>query len=462
MPRPPGARPGARSAACAILERVEAGRGHSNALLAALPEGMKERDRALATELVYGVLRRRTVLDRVLERASKRPLHTLDPPVLSCLRVAVYQIHYLTRIPESAAVDEAVGLIRARSGRAAAAFGNAVLRAVCGVTRSGRPHAPERPDPRSHPEEYGVYLAETHSFPRYLVDRFVARYGPAETEVLLETMNRPAPIALRLRRAVGSREEAARRLEREGIETVPSARLDTALRVVRGAAQHSPSFERGECYIQDEASQLVARLLEPIEPDDRLLDLCAAPGGKLLALMEDRPPGARPALAADRSRSRLVRLRENARRSAVSGIHYVVMDAARPALRTRFQRVLLDAPCSGTGIIRRHPEIRWRRTEEDIRRFARLQATALAQACDLLAPVGRLVYAVCSLEPEEGPERIASLLAARPEMALIDVRELLPPGNEALVNRRGFLVTLPHRDDLDGFFAAALVRRAGK
>jgi len=202
----------------------------------------------------------------------------------------------------------------------------------------------------------------------------------------------------------------------------------------------------------------VALLLRPLRDGEGLLDLCAAPGGKFLALAAERPAHPGPLVAADLSPDRLQRLRRNAWRLAAGPYHSVVLDATRPALRRRFERILLDAPCSGTGIIRRHPEIRWRRTEEEIARLAERQGKMLNAACDLLAPGGRLVYAVCSLEPEEGPERVAELLASRRDMEPLDAQPLLPPSAGRLVDRSGYLATLPHRDDLDGFFAAVLSR----
>jgi 16S rRNA (cytosine967-C5)-methyltransferase len=275
----------------------------------------------------------------------------------------------------------------------------------------------------------------------------------------MTALNRPAPVVLRAT-GRGNAEELIGRLELEGIHVSPSPWLPGALRVDEGHVQHSAAFRQGAFYIQDEAAQMVADLLRPLHEGAGFLDLCAAPGGKFLSLVETRPDRPGPLVAADLSRSRLQRLRRNAKRLGPGPYHSVVLDATRPALRRRFGRVLLDAPCSGTGIIRRHPEIRWRRSEQEIARLADRQAEMLRAACDLVAPGGRLVYAVCSLEPEEGAERVANLLASRRDMEPLDARPLLPRGAERLVDRSGYLATLPHRDDLDGFFAAVLRRRS--
>jgi 16S rRNA (cytosine967-C5)-methyltransferase len=435
----------ARDAALDILERVEAGRGHSNALLANLPADMPERDRALCTELVYGVQRRRAVLDESIAAVSRRPLESIDRRLLGVLRIAAYQILVLTRVPWPAAVDEAVRTAKARGGAGSGSFANGVLRALCRAVEAGTiPTDRPRPDPRSRASGFRDWLAREVSFPLPLVDRYLDRHGSEEAEALLRALNQPGSEAL------------ARALAAEGVATVPSPVLPGALRVVRGVPQRTKAFGDGAFYIQDEAAQMVALLLEPLNPSVRLIDLCAAPGGKILQAADTLERASGMLLAADRSPRRLRRLRENASRMGLAWIQCVAMEVEKPALRGRFDRVLLDAPCSGTGVIRRHPEIRWRRTMSDIRRHAAAQDRALRAASGLLAPEGRLVYAVCSLEPEEGPERIDALLRERGDLKLIDARLILPDALHRFVNGRGALETLPHRDDVDGFFAAVL------
>jgi 16S rRNA (cytosine967-C5)-methyltransferase len=455
MPRTPP-ETDARGAAFAILQRVAAGPGQAAALLARLPPRMPARDRALATTIVNGVLRRRADLDRAIARVASRPPAEIDPPVLEALRIALYQVLFLDRVPAPAAVDGSVALVRRRCGRQAAAFANGVLRNCCRRIVAGDRQAVLAIDSGLAEDRR---LAETHSFPPFLAARFLARYGPGDAAALMEAMNRPAPVVLRATPRAGGIGVLRERLARDGIRSVPSPILPgEALRVEAGAPQSCRAFRDGLFYIQDEASQIVAHLAEPIGPGDRIVDLCAAPGGKILTIA-DRLSGPPPALliAADRTRSRLRLLEQNLRRTGTPGIRLLVTDAARPGLRPAgFARVILDAPCSGTGIIRRHPEIRWRRGETEIAGFAARQATALEAAADLVAPGGRIVYSVCSLEPEEGPERTAALMAARPGLGVVDARAVLPAGLHHLVDARGFLLTLPHRDDIDGFFAAVL------
>ena len=444
-----------RAAAVSMLLAVESG-AHSGALLAALPAAMAARDRALATEIVYGVLRRRSILDRALAGVASRPLERIDPPLLALLRVALYQVLFLDRVPPPAAVDEAVGLARRRSGRPAAAFVNGTLR---GFLRAGRLRPGDIAGPRPEgPHDEGRlrdWLACDTSFPRPFVDRVIDREGDAGGEALLRALNSPAPVALRVARRAGSPEAAVERLAADGVRALPSPVLAGALRVVEGTAPASAAFRDGWLYVQDEASQILALLLAPLGAAVSVIDLCAAPGGKTLQIadVEDRP---RTLVSADASRTRLVRLVENARRMGIGGILPVVMDAAAPAFRRRFDRVLLDAPCSGTGVIRRHPEIRWRVTEMVVRRCAERQARLLDAAAGLVAPGGRLIYSVCSLEPEEGSGRIEALLSDRPGMCRVDARTVLPATLHHLVDGDGALVTRPGRDDMDGFFAAIL------
>ena len=417
---------------------------------------MPERDRALVTAIVYGVLRTRSRLDHVLERAARRRVGAIDRRVLEILRIALYQVLDLDRIPAAAAVNEAVAMAR-RHGRAqAAGFVNGVLRACCRDARvRERRLAEPRPPVSEGPRAWRDWLALETSFPPAFVDRVLRSRGAVEGEALLRASNQPAPVVLRPARRSGGSEALARILEAEGVTTKPSPVLPGALRTARGVPQRTAAFRRGLFYIQDEAAQMVTLLLEPLGEEATILDLCAAPGGKVLQAIDAAHPP-RTVVAADRSPARLRTVGDNARRLGLRGVLAVATDARRPGLHARFDRVLLDAPCSGTGVIRRHPEIRWRRGEADIARLAVAQRQAMAAACDLLVPGGRLVYAVCSLEPEEGPEVLEATLRERPALRLVPADRLLPDSLARFVDPRGCLVTLPHRDDVDGFFACAL------
>jgi 16S rRNA (cytosine967-C5)-methyltransferase len=446
------AAPTAREIAYPILLRVDASGAYAGLLLRRMPDSMATRDRALATELVLGTLRWQGRIDFALGQVASRSLAAIDPPLRAALRLGAHQILNLDRIPSAVAVNESVRIARRVAGRSGGGFVNAVLRRLC----SSEIRWPSTDAPMA------LRLSVTHSHPEWLVRRWLARFGPAETEALLSANNLPAPVSLRVN---GLRTDAAalgERLRREGIATEPGRFAAGALRVVGGNAAGTRAFRDGGFYLQDEASQLVASLL-PEAGVTRVADLCAAPGGKALEI------GARGArggwvLASDRSVARLGLVRANAARLGLESLRFAVQDAVRPALRAgSLDAVLVDAPCSGTGILRRQPEIRWRRVESDLARLARTQAAILAAAAPLVRDGGALVYSVCSLEPEEGADQVAAFLTAHPRFST--EAPPAPPGGPPpeLLRRdaRGsHLWTLPHLHDLDGFFAV-LLRRSG-
>ncbi len=441
-----------RAIAFAILRRVERGDAWSSVLLQRMGTGLPPRDAALVTELVHGVLRHRLSLDADAARLASRPSETIDADTLTVLRLGLYQMHHLDRIPDHAIVNESVRLARrhARSGkeRGVAAFVNGVLRAATrdpGRDMSGTP-APGTGDPWSH-------LALRESFPEWLTRRWGRRLGAETTAGLLAALNRPAPTTVRLNARLTDRAALAASLASEGIETTPGRHLDAFLRITRGAPQRSRAFDRGELYIQDEASGLVARLAGwgPGMRGRRVLDVCAAPGGKALALAEEvGDPGL--VVAADLHPARLRMLRDNAARMGLTRCLPLAADlAVAPPLTadTVFDLVVVDAPCSGTGVIRRNPELRYRVSSEAIDRLTKLQARLLGTAAPLVTPGGALVYSVCSLEPEEGEEQIERFLGAHPEFRLEDPRTLLPVSAAGLVRDLhgggGALTTRPDR-----------------
>jgi 16S rRNA (cytosine967-C5)-methyltransferase len=440
-----GAHPRARELAHRILMRVESG-GYSGILLQGLPEGMEARERALVTELVLGTLRWQGRIDHGLAQCSRRPLSRVDPPVLAALRMGAHQILHLDRVPASAAVNESVELVRRQAGAGAAGFANAVLRAVV----AGKVRWPgEEADPLQR-------LSVETSHPPWLVRRWSERLGGEEVRRALEAHNRPAPVTLRVNGSRTNREGLRCRLESEGVVTAPGRWSPEALQVTSGNPTSGAAFREGLAYLQDEASMLVSGMVEP-QAGDRVADLCAAPGGKATHLAE-KLQGRGLLVASDLHLRRLRLTGHNSRRLGLAGIRLLCQDSARPAVRPgALDRALLDAPCTGTGVLRRRPEIRWRRTPEDLLRLASLQSRLLEAAAELVRPGGVLVYSVCSVEPEEGPALVERFLQARPDYAALP-----PPGvPEELVERDGgfpYLRTWPHRHDLDGFFAAALQR----
>jgi len=422
----------ARRAALAVLGRVERGRSLAAVLDAAEARLADPRDRALLHELVLGCLRRRGWLDHVLERLSRRPFESLGPAVRGALRLGAYQLLFL-RVPERAAVAESVDLAAEREPHARG-FVNAILR------RLQREGAPPEPDVEADPL---AWLTTAGSLPAWLAERWLARLGPSTAVARARAALLAAPTFVRLNPRAP---EAALRLREAGVELAPAA--VPGAWVATGPVL-APFAERGELYVQDEGSQLVAQL---VAGPGLLLDACAAPGGKSL-LLADAKGGEGRVVATEASRERLALMRRLASRWGAPRLGIVGADALRPPFATAFDAVLLDAPCSGLGTLSRNPDIRWRATPADLDRHRARQRALLASLSALVRPGGRLVYATCSLEPEETDDVVGPFLAERADFALDELPECARPFAEA-----GRVVLEPARRAGDGFFAARLRR----
>jgi len=391
-----------------------------------------ERDRALLREIVTGTLRMQGAIDYQLAARIKRPIGKLDAAVLRVLRMGAFQLIYLSRQPASAVINDAVELTR-RSGKSSAAgLTNAVLRAVS-RDRDTLAWPP--------PTEVLEHLSIVHSHPAWLVERWLGRYGTEATESWLTFNNAPAAMCVAVNRHITTRDALARELEEAGVKTEPTARATNGLRVVEGQPLNTAAFVEGRFVVQDEASQLIGELASPA-PGATVLDLCASPGGKTLAVSAD--VGATGMVIASDVRPQRVRLLATtlARcRVANTRVVHVPAEGPLPFQPEGFDLVLIDAPCSGLGTVRRDPDIRWRRLPEDLSRFAGAQRELVARAADLVTPGGRLLYATCSSEPEENEDVVASFLRERPEFTQERVHQ-----------------TLPFRDQLEAFYAAVLRR----
>lgn len=408
------------------------------------------RDAALATELVYGTLRWQRYLDWRLAPHSRRALDTLDPRVLVILRMTAYQVTFLDRVPAFAAVNDAVTLAGRSAGPGAAAFVNAVLRSFT------RPGARE---PRS-PDDPVEALALRSAFPTWLAARWVGRWGAEEAEALMRAMNERPPLTLRTNTLRTTRPALAERLAAEhGVSTRPTAWAPEGLIVLDPGGPPSAwrPFVEGQCVVQDEASMLVARLLEPA-PGDTVADVCAAPGTKtthLAQLMEDRGR----VLAFDPQPARLGLVREAAARLGLGIVRTLEgpVEALAPRFPAACDAVLVDAPCSNLGVLRRNPEVKWRRQPGDLPAAAERQRAILTAAAQMVRPGGRLVYATCSLEPEENEEVVATFLTAHPEFGPA------PPADFPLpLDVDGWLRCRPDRHGIDGFTAVRLRRAGGR
>jgi len=450
----------ARDLARRVLQRVDAGAYASLALAGELGKArLDEADRALATELVHGVLKRRTRLDRALAACAQREgsLERLDGVTRNALRLAAHQLLFL-RVPAHAAVDDAVGAIKRLRGPRLAGFANALLRRLA---REGEPALPPAPGDGDR-AALVEHLALVESTPRWIVEAALEPLGPAELPSLLAAWNAPPPLWLRantlrtapdtLRTALVD-ELAAR--GRPGARVTASPRIPEALAVERGGDLFSsPLYARGDFLAQDLGAQVVAHLVDP-RPGERLLDACAGVGGKsthLAALA-----GGRATVdAADRSARKLELCADHAHRLgvAVRTIEADLTDGRAP-LAPAYDRVLLDAPCSGLGVLRRHPELKWRRAPDELPALASLQAKLLAALAPRVRPGGLLVYSVCTFTAVEGPGQVAAFLAGHPEFAVEPAPDPLAPFAAA----DGAVRTWPHRDDADAFYAVRLRRR---
>ncbi|HZG84475.1 16S rRNA (cytosine(967)-C(5))-methyltransferase RsmB [Paenibacillus sp.] len=453
--RPPKKPLGAREIALEALTAVEQEGAYSNlALNAALTRHKPEpREAGLATELVYGTIQRLQTIDAVLGAHLAKGVSKLQPWVRSLLRLSAYQLLYLDRVPAHAAVSEAVSIARRRGHAGVSGLVNAVLRKL--AANPGRPAAPAGLDDAAR-------IAFEESHPEWLIREWVRAFGAERAGRIAAANNEPPKASVRVNRLKLTRAELIERLAASGVAAEPSAvSYDGVVVTSGGNAAHGDAYAQGLCTVQDESSMLVAALVDP-EPGMRVLDCCAAPGGKSTHLAE-RMEDEGEIIACDIHPHKRELIDAAARRLGLRSVETVVIDAAK--LHERFEagsfdRVLLDAPCSGFGVIRRKPDIKWTKTRGDVDAIAETQKAILRSAAKLVKPGGALVYSTCTLEPKENEEQIAAFLAEHPEFAP-DPR--LPSGippkvAEACAAGPGMLRVTPEQFGSDGFFMARLVR----
>ena len=445
----------ARTAALTALREINAGRADLPAALAVVrPALQDERDRALTTDLVTGTLRWQRQLDFLIEHFSKRPLTKLDFDVLQILRLAVYQLIHLDRVPAAAAVNDAVAMTRRARKTSAAGLVNAVLRAISrNAHRLPLPSRPPDGDPLP-------YLEVSLSHPGWLADRWLERYGFDAAETWERFNNTAAPLMLRVNRLKTDRESLTRALAEHGVGVEPARYAPDGLAVTSGNPLRTPLAGTGQFVLQDEASQLVALLGAP-EPGMKVLDACASPGGKttaMAAMADDRAE----IVASDVRNARVQLLRDTVNASGARSIRVVQADleAGLPFGPT-FDLVFVDAPCSGLGTVRRDPDIRWRRIEADLIPLAGAQLKMIRNAANAVRTGGRMVYATCSSEPEENDRVVEAFLSADSRFARVDLRTEKPAYFEALepvLDETGVLRTSPHQHGLEAFYGSVLRR----
>ena len=452
----------ARAAALRVYETVVRGTATLPDALAIAQAGLEDpRDRALTVEIATGMFRWQAALDHALAAHVTRPLDRIDAIVLGILRLSAYQLLFLNRIPPRAVVYDAVALTRDAKKQSASGFVNAVLRRVAEADRDAL--WPAKPD--GDGAAALDYLSITLSHPRWLAARWLERHGFEAAEAWARFDNAPAALTLRANRLQVTREDLRDRLADQGVATDLTSFAPDGLIVRAGHPLQMPVAHQGLFTTQDEASQLVASLAQAAVPARsgsaplRVLDTCAAPGGKTLALASTVGPDG-IVIATDRRKRRIRLLHDSVTAAHATQVHIAQLDldAALP-FRGVFDLVLVDAPCSGLGTIRREPEIRWRRTEDDLPRFAERQRRMLDHAAHGVRPGGRLVYATCSSEPEENEEVVAAFLADHPAFRALPAQQLvLPPALASVIDEAGHLRTWPFLHGLEAFFAAVFDR----
>lgn len=420
------------------------------------------RDKALAVEITYGVVRRLRTIDWRLGPVLDKPLARLPAAVQMLLRIGAYQLLFLDRVPPSAAVSESVKLAkvqRPKLKRDWSGFVNAVLRALM------REPTPPWPSLEQHPIEA---LAVRYSVPEWLSHRWLDRWGVERAQTACEQVSVIPPMTLRINRMQISRDEFLSRLHEAGLEAKPTRVSPAGLTLKEGAFIASlPGFASGQFYVEDEAAQLIPPLLD-VHPGDLVLDACAAPGGKATHLAELLEDTGR-IYAVDRSEARLQLLEANCRRLRHASVTTLVADLlssswpqaiARSIGRRdgpiQFDRILVDAPCSGLGVLRRHPEAKWRKSSEQFERHHALQLRILESAALCLRPGGVLVYSTCSTEAEENEGVIDQFLRSHAEFRRESVAPWLPKEGQEFLTERGDLSTMGNRDSMDAFYAARL------
>ena len=446
----------ARAAAFDILLRVERESSYASELLhSSTYAKLSPGDHALATELTMGALRWQSLLDHHITLASSQPLSKLDLEVLLSLRLGVYQLLWLQRVPARAALNESVDLVKRARKTSAAAFVNAVLRKLSATF----PQSPQTDGAVEHDFIPGsdLPLALRFAHPDWLVARWTSAFGEAATTAICRYDQTHPCASLRLRNPAAL-QTATEALRNASIAFQPGLILNTALHIQSGNLNSLPTAARSSFAIQDEGSQLVAALAGR---PHTILDCCAAPGGKTLALLDRNPSARAVAVELHPHRARLSLKLLNA---STSPVHVIAADARSLPLNTTFDLVLTDVPCSGTGTLARNPDIKWRIQPSDLLDLQTRQTQILNAAMLRVAPGGRLIYSTCSLEKEENEDVVAQALAADHAFRLLDcgpVLEKLRAQGElvwtgAPLTSGPYLRTLPGIHPCDGFFAALL------
>ena len=415
---------------------------------------LNHRDRAFIVNLVQGVLRWQRRLDWIIEQRCDFPIKKIDPPVLNILRLALYQIFFMDRVPESAAVNEAVNQAKNKGAPHIVSFVNGILRNIC-----KKKNDIDFPDPD---ENLVLYLSVFHAYPDWLVNKWLNEWGRDFTEELLSAENLLPTLTLRVNRLKLGRTALIERLAEEGVHGEPTAYSPDGISLddFKGRIDVLDSFQEGLFQVQDEAAQITSHILNP-RPGQTILDACAGLGGKsthLAELMADKGQ----VLALDISLQRLLSLVKNSERLHVTTLQPIAADVSvsiSSQLRLKFDGILVDAPCSGLGVLSRHPDGKWNRTEKDIKRLAMVQGDILNETATLLKSGGKMLYVTCTISKEENEEVVQRCLSKNRRLRLENIKDHAPEWGQALIDKDGFLRTFPHEHQMDGFFCGTIYQK---
>lgn len=435
-----------RQQAFLALQAIAHGGFADDVLAKTLQQDLSEPDKRLATELIYGSVRRQRTLDALIDQLGKKQSDRQPPNLRLILHLGLYQLRYLTQVPPSAAVNTTVELAKNNGFAGLSGVVNGILRQYIRLSASDPLHLPTDPVQR---------LAVLHSYPDWIVEVWRSQFGLENAEKLCEWMNQPPRIDLRVNILRATVEQVESAMQVAGVLVERSPVLPQALRLVNhaGAIRNLPGFEEGWWMVQDWSAQLVSHCVDP-QPGETVIDACAAPGGKathLAELMGDRGI----VWAYDKTPSRLKKVQQNCDRLGLNSIQIETADSRKLTQTNQADRVLVDAPCSGLGTLHRHADARWRQTPVTVQDLATLQAELLNQAATWVKPQGTLIYATCTLHPAENENQIQHFLSTHPDWKLQPIIDL-PAAKFA--SSAGWIKVLPHQHFMDGFFMAKMSR----
>lgn len=444
-----------RETALKILYEVNKSGAYSNIALNKKLEdiNLSNLDKAFITELVYGTLKWKLSIDYIIDQFSSVKIKKLSPWILNILRLGVYQLIYMSKIPESAACNESVNLARRYGHSASSRYVNAVLR---NIARSR--DKIEYPDKN---KDISAYLSVKYSHPEWMVKDWLERYGESFTEELLMSNNETPHLTVRVNTLKIGTEELRTQLEKEGFDIQPAKYIENALVINNPSSiTKMEAFVKGLFQVQDESSMLVAKVLDP-KPNELAVDVCSAPGGKathIAELMQNKGQ----VIARDIHEHKIKLIKDAALRLGIDIINAEIFDAQKEDvnLRGKADRVLVDAPCTGLGIIRRKPDIKWTRDVKDLEEIVKLQKKILYVASRYVKPGGVLVYSTCTIEPKENEELVRKFIKDNREFELEDISNLLPDGLKKDSAKEGYIQLYPNIDGIDGFFISRMRKRS--